>query len=559
MATPAEQQWLNENPGLVNQFGSNPPDGAVTRFVVNWYNTQPTPPKPDATDAAIFRTSNQYPNAFPAGSPAITQALVPSTDIGGGGTLGGLSGPLSLASQGGSTGGLITDAMNQGAKGALVNPNTQEVMGAIQSGQTVSQGNTNTTGTQSQIGSNNTTSSQKQNVTGNTTNNQVGSTTGTTAGSNTSNTTGANTSITAGNNTGATTGTTSTGSTGLTATQGTSKPIDTLGLGAMLQGQIPGATGATSDQQNFLRNLVTNGPTQQQGLTEKAVANSLSGPGMIGVGDNARARAAGYAGENVGLNSLGQQLQAASQLAGPTAATTLASAGNPFIGQATTGQQATIGGTTGTNNQTTAGTNVQGTTGLNTQSTAGTNNQATIGTSNLSNTGTSNQDLTSAANSLNLSSLLNNTNTNTNENQSGASAAQSGQVGIGNVPTNTQQSSGGCYVCTYWGMNPGVIRRAARWKLSVPKYRRSLAGYSVYGPFAARHFLIPYTVARLVLYEETRLAGLRLPKRLDATVSHSLFHWGSLLVAVLTNTHSIKQCDQRTIAHLSRNNLLFKL
>lgn len=396
-------------------------------------------------------------------------------------------------------------------------------MGGIQSGQTASQGLTNTVGQQKQTGSQSTSGTSAQNTVG--TSNQ--NTTGTTSGSSTQNTTGQQT----------TTGQSQVG------TQGTTQAIDTLGLGKLLQNQANAAQGATDTTNSYLSNLVANGPQQQQALTSRAVNQALSGPGMVGAGDNARARAASDAAATIAANSTSQQLQAASQLAGPTAATTLAAAGNPYVGQATTGQQ--VASNTGTTQS------AQNTTGT------------TQGTSTQNTTGNTTQNQTGSTTGLNLSSLVNDTNTSTAENQSGQSSGQSAQVGVGKIPESTAQA-GGCYVCTKFVdrglMKPGAVRRAATWKLYGPDakaWRKSLVGYSIYGPTLAKFNLVPRVIARLILWEECRLAGVRLKSRLDAKFCHWVFHNLSEFVAEITDTHAIQSCDSETSRMLRRNNLNF--
>jgi hypothetical protein len=412
-------------------------------------------------------------------------------------------------------GSLINDAAKTGAAGATVNPNTQEVMAANQTGTTQSSGLTNTSGTQTQTGtkSNNTSQNQVTNSA------QAGTTIGST-GSNTS-------------------GTSTTGQTSQTGTTNTVTPTDTLGFGQLLQNQVTGAQDATATQQSFLKDLVANGPANQQALTARAVNSALSGPGMVGAGDNAQARAASDAASTVATNALNQQLAAAGQLANNTQVTNLATAGNPYVGSSSTGAtNTTASGTTNSN-------------------------QSTGGFSNTATNNTNTENLINNLNSLDISSLINKTDTTTNEQQAGLSNANSSQVGIGTVPENSTSSAGGCYVCTDFVdrglMHPGAIRRAARWKLSQTKYHKSLVGYSIYGPFAAKHHLVPRSIARLILYEECRLAGVKVPKRTDATGCHAIFHYFSTIVAVLTGQNKIKQCEPSMVAMLSRNNLIFKV
>jgi len=429
-------------------------------------------------------------------------------------------------------------ALQQAIGGATINPNTQQVQGGQQAGFFQSAGGQTTTGTQEEK------ARREQQQTAQ----QQGTTLGTTQQLGT----------TAGQQQMATTGTTAGATTedvtGRGVTTGTTQAVDTLGLGRLLAGQAGAATSADAARQAFLQGLVTQGPAQQRALTEAAVNQALSGPGMFGTGQGAQARAAGNAAAQVGLNALGQQLQAAQQLAGPSATTTLVGAGNPYVGQQTTGTTDTT--------QSRAGTQ------------AGTTQQAQIGQQ----TGTTSQDTTSQqasqqasqANMLDISNLLKQSQAQSNETQSGTSGNVGYTAGIGTVPQNTQQSSGGCFACTAyvdmgWKMNR-AIRAAAAYKLSLPKYRRSLAGYSVYGPALAWLILnsalfakLFHPVAQAVLYEELRLAGKVRRRKSWASLCHFGFHYGSLAVAVLTGRREVKQCDAETVDLLKRNNLLMEV
>lgn len=389
------------------------------------------------------------------------------------------------------------DSLNTVA-GNAAGGNSSQVQGGQQSGNYSSTGTTGTTGTQNQ-----------QNATsGTTTNNQsqTGTTSGTQLGSSS---TGSNT-----QQQGATTGSTNVN--------------DTLGFGSLLKGQQGAATANTNTDNSFLSNLVKNGPAQQQALTAQAVNQATSGPGMVGAGDNAGARAAGYAASNVGLNSLGQQLQGAAQLAGPTATTTLANAANPYLGT----------NTSGTSSQ--AGSNI--TTGQTAQNSATTTDQA----------------LQSLESSTGLSNLLNNTSTNTNEGQSGTAGGSSLSIGAGNAPEaqTTTSGGGGCYACTaliHLGMMHKIaLVRGGSYKYGNKKYERSLAGYSLYGPWLARLILAwPWfakvfrPIARVILYEEVRLSGRHIPRRLDASFWHFLFNRGSWVLAVVTGRRKARTDDPK--------------
>jgi len=177
-------------------------------------------------------------------------------------------------------------------------------------------------------------------------------------------------------------------------TTGQTGVVDTLGTGAMLQGQQAGATANTNAVNNFLSGVIQQGAPAFQSQVQQAVNNATSGPGMVGAGQSANARAAGYAGSEVGRQMLGQQLQAAGQLSGPTAATTLANASAPYLGQTST----------------------QGTTGTQQQSSL----ENTLGTA--------------------LNSLVE------NQSQAGTSNAGSTQIAAGTSPI--QQQKGGKIICT---------------------------------------------------------------------------------------------------------------
>ena len=389
-------------------------------------------------------------------------------------------------------------ALNAAISGAQTGGNTDQVQGAQQQGAFTSTGQTNTAGTQQETGQQSGQTQQQQNTTGQQT----------------------------------TTGQQQT--TGNAATTGLSQPVDTLGLGSLLASQAPAAAGATGASQDFLQSVLAPNNALLQAQTSNAVNQSLSGPGMVGAGDGARARAAGDAAAQVGLQSQGQQINAASALGGPTATTTLANAGSPFVGTQTSG------------------------------------NQSTSGLSDTTGSTLSAQDLSSLTNSLNLSSLLNQSNTSTNEAQSGSSGASSTQEAIGQVPNSQTSSGSGCYVCTAYvqikRLHRAPIVRGAVYKLSHPRYARSLAGYSVYGPTLARwvlrsrcfaNFFFP--IAKAVLYEECRRAHGRMRKQLVPTLCHAVFHYGSIPFAFLWGRK--KMCGERedTLALLRRNNLIWRV
>jgi hypothetical protein len=421
--------------------------------------------------------------------------------------------------------------------GAPAAPNTMQVQGGQQSGFYDSSGITSTKGAQTEASA------------------QQAKTTGTERGvtSGTSETLGTTAGTTTGVTKGETTGATTEDVIGKGVTTGTTRVADTLGLGKLLAGQAGPAAQADAARQAFLQELVTQGPKQQQALTSAAVNQALSGPGMFGTGQGAQTRAATQAASQVGLQSLNQQLQAAQQLAGPSATTTLVGAGTPYLGQDTTGTTASESSKAGT------------------QAGASTTTQAGQQAGTTSQTGATSQisDLSKAAESLNIGQLLKTTDMSSAESQKGTSGNVGTTAGIGTVPENQTTSGGGCFVCTVyvdngWKANRAV-RAAARYKLSRPEYRRSLAGYSVYGPTLARLIQrnklfakLFFPVARAVLFEELRLAG-KTKKGSDwASLCHHCFHYGSLAVAVLTGQREIKMCDRETYELLQRNNLFLE-
>lgn len=112
---------------------------------------------------------------------------------------------------------------------------------------------------------------------------------------------------------------------------------DTLGLGALLQTQKPVAQAATNTQQAFLTDLVANGDPRFNQKLDTAIRASQSGQ-VQNAGESAKARMGAYAAERVAQDNQNLRLNAAQQLAGPTAVTTLSQAGTPYLGQSTSGQ-----------------------------------------------------------------------------------------------------------------------------------------------------------------------------------------------------------------------------
>ena len=277
-----------------------------------------------------------------------------------------------------------------------------------------------------------------------------------------------------------------------TGQQTTAVDASQYGLGSLLNSMTGQAGAADQARTSFLTGLMNNDPTYQANVT-RAVRQATSGPSMVGTGQNANDRAAAYAAEAVTNNSLQNRLNAASQLAGPTASSTALGAAAPYAGTTTSSSQNTLGSALNNLTENTS------------QQTQGTTNSA--------------------------------------QNQSTAGNATGSSLGITTGQTPQQQSSGGCFACTAYvklhEMHPGVIRRAVKWKLeNLHRFKTSLLGYSFYGPrlakwilsspFFARNFK---PVARAVLYEEYRLATHRVRFRTLPWLAHAAFHYGSQVFA----------------------------
>ena len=428
-----------------------------------------------------------------------------------------------------------SNGLNQAITDSLSGGNTQQLQGSQQSGAFQSSGGSSTSGIQQEQGVQQGQTSQQQQQLGATQTSGQQAQTGATSGAQQGQTTNA-------------------GQTqAVTGTSGLTQVLDQLGLGSLIQGQAGNAASGANTASGFLQGVAQGNNPLLQAQTSNAVNTALSGPGMVGTGQGAQARAAGDAAANVGLNSQGQQITAANSLGNPTAVTTLAAAANPYLGQQTSGSQATSGtsANTGTSNLTSQGTS--------------------SGLTDTSGSSLSAQDLSSLSNSLNLSSLLNSSNTQTQESQGGTSAANSTQEAIGQVPQSQTSSGSGCYVCTaYYELNPkrtfkSAITRAARYKLSHARYDTSLAGYSVYGPTLARwvlkskhlrKYLLP--VVRGILYAECRLARPdRFRSKFLASVSHAIFHYGSVPIAWAFRRKKMVTTDPETLDLLQRNGLNF--
>jgi len=304
---------------------------------------------------------------------------------------------------------------------------------------------------------------------------------------------------------------------------------DTLGMGALLSDQGGMLAASDAERNAFLTDVMQTGGSQFNDQLQAGINNSLSGPGMVGVGNGARGRVAGSAAADIGRNNLSQRLEAAQGLTGITGIGTAAGAASPYLGTNSlvnnTGQ--TTANTTGTstNNFT------QGTQG------------STTNVGNTTNQGTQS--------STGVSSLVG------TEAMNGVASGTSSQVATGNVP-ESQSGGGGCYVCTAYHahklMGPRVIRLGAQYKLgNLKRYGLSLHGYSIIGPAIAKlvfnNSLVRKILAkpvRAIMYEECRLAtGVRLRKKLSATIWHGAFHHVSQFVGKLATVFGVREFKTR--------------
>lgn len=354
--------------------------------------------------------------------------------------------------------------------------------------------------------------------------------------------------------TGGTTATNQT-QTGQTNTAGVSTTgvNDTLGLGALLKSAAPQAQANDTTRNAFLTDVVNTGGSQFGSQVDQAVRNSLTGPQMTGTGDSARARAAGYAGAEVGRTNLGNRLNAASQLAGPSSLTSLVSAGNPYLGSSTstTGSQNTLGSLTGSQIQT------------------GFNNL--VGTSNTA--GANTQNTSSAQNTASSQAGYQNTAQQQNANESGTASGASSQAAAGQIPQAQQVSTGGggCVVCTA-GLHHGVFRhrrilqRVIRYKLQQKwsTYRHAARGYFfLFTPFArwllshprATRTVIP--LASAVVYDELRTSGRGVPFKLWPWLLHQFWHFGCKVVGRLPVPDHVT--DTTVLEAAKAHNVLFQV
>ena len=233
-------------------------------------------------------------------------------------------------------------------------------------------------------------------------------------------------------------------------TAGATGVVDTLGAGSALAGLVPQSTATTNATNATLTGVMQQGDPNLQSQVQQAVNNATSGPGMVGAGQSANARAAGYAAADVGRKSQQAQLQAAAQLSGPTAATTMAGAAVPYTGT----------------------------------------------TTQASNTGTQQTATDSSSLGTTLGSMV------TDQSQSGTSTADNLQVAQGNQPTQETQSKGGKVVCTVL-VEHGLLSRAVVatellfFQKHAKKFNRAIIGYYFFGVWLARLALRFKTIAYL--------------------------------------------------------------
>lgn len=295
-------------------------------------------------------------------------------------------------------------------------------------------------------------------------------------------------------------------------TQGTTttKPIDTLGLGGLLAAQAGGVGEADAARLAFLKDVMATGGMGFNEQLDAGIRKSLSGPGMVGTGDSARARAAGYAAADVGRNNLNQRLAASSQLAGPTGLSSLVSAGTPYIGT----EQ-----------------NVSGT---------------TTGLSDLIKKGA--------------------------ETSTGVTTGQSSQAGAGQIPQGQPVKTGSCVLCTAalelkLSNHHRVLRRVINHKLRVDprRFHNAARGYfAVFTPLA-RYLLshrrlatLLWPLAKAVVYEELRVSGRRLPFRPFAWAIHWIGHTFCAAVGATFNVPG-KVTDPEILRIAHRERVLYTL
>lgn len=563
----AFNQWVQQ---LIDSSGSSNGIQGIPDNYVQLNSNQNVP------GGGTYGTASQPTPVTGTGGNAVAGTVVPpiagNTNMGSGDT-----------SQG--TGGIDFGALTQAGTPPAITPNTLPALNTLGGNYGTNQTGAQTGGYTSVGGtSSNTSGSQDTNTTGsqNTTGTQTGATTGSQVGNTTGATTGATTGTSAQNtvdnsqqttagttnqtsldtgqssSTGGSTNSGTQATTGTTSgTTGVNAPFD---VGALVNSTL--GTDATTDanRSSFLNDFMNTGGTALNSQVDQAVRQSLSGPQAVGAGDSAQARAAGYSAAQIARNNADQRLQAASELAGPTATGSTVASFAPLFGTTSTGTNTgntttantgtTTGNTTNVNagqtGTSTAGTTTGSNTGSTTGSTTGTSAGTTAGTSNLATGGTSTGSTTGASNTAGTSNTLDLQSLLSNEGQAGTAIGNSLQQAGGLVPQGQPTGSSGCVVCTAFvargQMKPGAIRRAVRWKLGVPKYATSIAGYMLYGPFLARLVLhsdvAAYalrSLARAILYHEVFLAcPNRLRWKLKPWLCHAAFNCLSWPVGLLS-------------------------
>lgn len=513
--TPQEQQAFNSWTNNIMQ----------TLGVGDWESITPDAFVNGAVDPATGGPGRNAPAAGGGGTPpAGGGGSTPPPDNGGGGGVtpppaggGGTPPPAS----GGSGGGGVAGGGNSGLGGAIyglvgaptsgnfvVDPANDALnLGAIRA---QAGGNTNQVSGSTQVG--NLSGVNDQSAT------QTNHATGSTNGATTENT----------QQNGTQAGTRNTSSD--TSMNQTSGVAHDLGLSGLVQseGQMQGASDVSRN--NFLRDVQDNGGTGFQQQLDAGIRQSLSGPGMVGVGDEARGRAAGTAAADIGRNNLNQRLDASRQLSGPTGVSTLAqgAGSSGLLGSTTTGSTSNLG-----------------------------SELSNLVSSNASNSaGTSAQtNLTDAINA-------------TQSHGTNSSAASGSSLGVSTGQTPEQKSSGGgCFVSTVYVdkglLAASTVRRAVKSKLSkIDKYEDSINGYMVWGPAVSRCVAkIPLVLrllerpVRAILYEEIRLSNDRIKSKLSARLWHSAFHYGNYICYPFRRKTT---SNPVTVAMLNRNNLNFQ-
>lgn len=320
----------------------------------------------------------------------------------------------------------------------------------------------------------------------------------------------------------------------------TTEKNDTLGLGDMVADA--GALGATADQTRVdALSGIASGNEGIQRQTNQAVTNALSGPGMVGAGDAARARAAAGAAAQVGLNDTNQRIAAAQGLDTGGAAAKVVGAGTNLLGETVAG--------TGSENLT--GQAVTDNTTVGSENTIGT----VTNTGNQSSTGGASESGFSDVFSENVAS----------ENTSGTSVSESAKVSSGKSPQQTTE--GGSYICTacvsFGLIRASDVRRSIEYTMrNYHKYKDVFLGYNLYGPtimkFTARHkwfakLIAPF--ARLCIYDQHARAGYKRRRLLPALANAAFV---SINKFITTLGFGREEVSDEVKSFLESQNLLFK-